>query len=132
MTSTLKFAEAHLDSFLNEENRNVVSNNVPVSLVSIEFDSKASNISNSVCASSAALYGRETDKNGRGSRGVRQDAGGGNIFAAFEQLESTVGTGASSMDDTFGNSLVIESMNLIRVRTYDDDGQGALTLSRKT
>jgi len=50
-----------LDSVLDEEDRNVIADNVPVSLICIEFYGKASNIANSVLGNvNNCIGGRET------------------------------------------------------------------------
>ena len=45
-----------LDRILDEEDRDIVSNNVPISLVSVELDSEASHVSHGVRATSATLH----------------------------------------------------------------------------
>jgi hypothetical protein len=101
-----------LDRLLDEEDGDVVANNVPIAFLSVEFGGEASNVSDSVCASSATLDGREASK-GWGSAGsVGQDRSSGNILKTLEELEFAMGTSTSSMDDTFRNTLVVESMNL--------------------
>jgi hypothetical protein len=45
---------------LDEEDGNVVTNNIPVAFFSVELDSEASNIANSVCGPPATKHGRES------------------------------------------------------------------------
>jgi hypothetical protein len=53
-----------LHRVLDEKDRNVVSNNVPVTLLSVELDGKASYITDSVCGSTATKNGGESEEDG--------------------------------------------------------------------
>lgn len=46
-----------LDRILNEENWNVVANDIPVALLSVELDSKTTDISHRVGAATASEHG---------------------------------------------------------------------------
>lgn len=50
---------------LDEEHRNIVANDIPVTLSRVELDCKASNISNSVCTAAATKNRGESDKHRR-------------------------------------------------------------------
>ena len=52
-----------LNCILDEEDRNIVAHQIPVSLVGIELDGEASYISNGVRTPFTPLDGGETDKN---------------------------------------------------------------------
>jgi len=53
-----------LDRVLDEEDRDVVSNNVPVTLLGVEFDRKPSNITNGIRGSARSKYSRESKEDG--------------------------------------------------------------------
>lgn len=53
---------SELDSILDEENRDVVSDQVPVTLVGVEFGCEPTNITHRVSASLAALHGGKADE----------------------------------------------------------------------
>lgn len=44
------------DGILDEENRDVIAHNVPVSLLRVELDGKATDITNCVCGASASKH----------------------------------------------------------------------------
>ncbi len=108
-----------LNRLLDEEDGDVVANNAPVAFFGVEFGGETSNVSDGVCASSAALHSGEANK-GRCSAGrVGQHASGGDILKTLEKLELAMSTSPSSMDDTFRNTLVVETMNLPRGKSLD-------------
>jgi hypothetical protein len=49
--------QKYLDGFLNEKHGDVVGHNVPVAFIRVELEGKASDVSNGVCATTAALHG---------------------------------------------------------------------------
>ena len=105
-----KFGE--LDGVLDEEDRDVVPDDVPVALLCVELDSEAANITNSVRRASAAEDGGESDED-RGLAGcVRQDASAGDIFGGFVEFECPKGTGTAGVDDTLGDAFMIEAVDL--------------------
>lgn len=101
-----------LHSVLDEENRDVVSNNVPVTLISIELDSEAPYIADSVCRSTAPKDCRESQENGCFARCVGQDAGRRYIRSRLEQGEFTKRSRTSGMYNTLWNSFVVEAVDL--------------------
>jgi len=68
-----RFVTTHLDGFLDEEHWYIVAHDVPITFIGVEFDREASDVSDSVCATSTALYGGETDEDRSCSGGVSQD-----------------------------------------------------------
>lgn len=100
------------DGFLDEEDGNIVADDIPIALIGVELCGEASNISHCVCTASTALHGGKADEGGGGTGGVGQDFGGGDIFQALEELEVTMGTGTSSVDDSLWNTLMVEAVNL--------------------
>lgn len=53
---------SELDSVLDEENRDVVSHQVPITLVCVKFGCESTNITHRVGASLAALHGGKADE----------------------------------------------------------------------
>jgi len=100
-----------LDRLLDEEDGDVVADNVPIAFFGVEFGGETSNVSDGVCATSATLDGREANKGWGGAGSVGQDPSGGHILKTLEELELAMGTSASSMYNTFRDTLVVESMN---------------------
>ena len=48
-----------LDAFLNEEDRNVVANNIPIALIGVELYGETADIANSISTASTTLNGGE-------------------------------------------------------------------------
>lgn len=65
-----------LDAVLNEEDWNVISNNIPITFIGVEFNGKPSHVTNSISASSTALYSGKTQENRGGPGGICQNSGG--------------------------------------------------------
>jgi hypothetical protein len=119
---------------LDEEHRNVVSNNIPVTLVGVELDGETTHVSHGVGTSTATKHGGEAHEDGGGSACVGEHTSAGELrdgVVEFEVAESTsalfeyavrnlsrgfrgfglAGT-YSCVDDSLRNSLVVESHNL--------------------
>lgn len=62
-----------LKSILDEEDRNVISNNIPVSLIGVELDSESPHISHGISASSRTQDCRESNEDWSGARRVGQN-----------------------------------------------------------
>jgi hypothetical protein len=60
---------------LNEEDGNIVSNNIPVTLLGVELASKTSDIANCVCGATATKNGRKSQEDGCLARCVSEYAG---------------------------------------------------------
>lgn len=101
-----------LDAILDEEDRNIISHDIPITLICVEFDREASHISYSISTPTTTLNGGEAQKDGSGSRCVSQNSGGRYILKTFIEFEVTMGCSSSCMYNTFRNSLMIEAMNL--------------------
>jgi hypothetical protein len=97
---------------LNEEDRDVVSNDIPVALVGVELDGETANVSHSVCRTTGSKYRRESEEDRRLARGVGQDFRTGDICGGFEEGEFTKRAGASGVHNTFWNALVVEAVDL--------------------
>lgn len=101
-----------LDRILNEEDGNVISNNIPVALLGIELDRKATNIAHSIGRAAAAQDRRESDKDGRFAGGICQDTGRSDVCGRLKQRELAMGTRSARVDDTLWNAFVVKAMDL--------------------
>jgi hypothetical protein len=101
-----------LDRVLNEKHRDVVSNNIPVTLLGVELDRKSANITNSIRRSTRSKYSRESEEDGGLTRCVGEDFGTSDIRSRFKEGELSKCAGASGMYDTFGDALVVEAVDL--------------------
>lgn len=97
---------------LNEKHRNVVANNVPITLIGVEFYRKATHITNSVCRSTATKNSRKAEKDRRLAGCVGKHAGGGHVGSGFEEREFPKGTGATGVNYAFWDTFVVEAVDL--------------------
>ena len=105
-----------LDSVLDEEHRDVVANDIPVALLSVELDRKPTDIANSVSTASRTLDGREPNKDRCLPRRVGKNAGARKLFYAFKQSEGAKGTCSSRMDYTLRDTFMVKTMDLYEMR----------------
>src|SRR3954454_9563987 len=103
-----------LNRVLYEEDWYVISNHIPVAFRSIEFDSKTTDISHGVGAATAPLNSGEAEEDWCLSRRIGQDRCKGKVLCAFEEREFAKRSSSSSMNNTLGNPLMVEVMNLER------------------
>jgi hypothetical protein len=68
-----------LHRILNEEDGNVVSNDIPVTFIGIEFHSEASNVANGIRGPTAAEHSGKAQEDWGFTRGVGQDTCTGDI-----------------------------------------------------
>ena len=99
-------------SILNEEYWNIVSDDIPITLSCVELYCKTSNISDSVCTTTATKNSGESNKNRSFSTRVSQYFGGGHICRTFKKSKHAKCTCPTSMNNTFWNPFVIKSMDL--------------------
>src|SRR5439155_10157887 len=101
-----------LDRILNEENRDIVADEIPVAFLRVEFDRKTTHIARKVRRSLVSGYGREPHKHGRFFAGPLKNVGLGDFGQRFVSLKETVSPVAAGMDHPFRDPLVIEMENL--------------------
>jgi hypothetical protein len=68
-----------MKNLLNKENRDIVAHDIPIALLRVEFDGKASHISDSVCGTTATKDGREAHENRCLAGGVGEDTSGADV-----------------------------------------------------
>jgi len=88
--------------------RQRTANNIPVALLGVEADSKATDVADRVGRATRAADGREAEEDGRLTRGVVEDAGLGELGDRRVELEGAVGGGTPGMDDALRDALVVE------------------------
>jgi hypothetical protein len=96
-----------LDGILNKENRNIVANNIEIAFVSVEPDSKAVNVSGSICGAPTSCNRGEADEGWGLLVGSIQERGTGDVRPVSEGLEGSVSSSTTSMDGAFWNALMI-------------------------
>ena len=101
-----------LNCVLNEEDWNVIAHDIPIALLSVELDGKASHITHCVGATSRSKDCRKSQEDRCGSRSVSQNPSTGHIFGAFVELEGSESTGTAGMDYSFGDTLVVKMVCL--------------------
>jgi hypothetical protein len=98
---------------LNEENWDIISNQIPVSLLGIEFGCEPAHIANSIGTAAASKDGGEADKDWSGTGCICEHFGVGNVFETLIKLERPEGARTTGVDYSLGNSFMIEVHNLI-------------------
>ena len=93
---------------------------VPVTLGCVKLGSKPTDITHGVRTTSSALDGREAHEHGCGSRRVGE-YWSESVFgrSVVKNVETPMSSSAASVDDAFGNTLVVESVNLVLVRRFN-------------
>lgn len=103
-----------LHGILDEKNGNVIADDVPITFLGVELDGKASNISDRVCTTTASKHGGEANEDWGGTGRVCENLCMGNIFGRFVDGEGAKRPGTTGMYHSFGDSLVVEAMDLRR------------------
>src|SRR5665647_3132860 len=93
---------------LDEENRNVVANQVPVTFFRVKLDGKSAYVTRGIYRTRAACDGRYTSKYGGLLTNLGEYPGGGVLFQRGGQLEESMHARPSRVNDTLGNTLMIE------------------------
>jgi hypothetical protein len=97
---------------LDKEDGDVVADDIPVAFFGIELGREASHITHGIGTALAALDSREPHKHRRAARGIRQDLSIGHVFGAFFEAEGPEGAGTTGVDDSFGDALMVEAVDL--------------------
>ncbi len=118
------------DRFLNEEDGDlgglsvehrviwlgityIIAHDVPIPFISVELDSKSPHVADRVCTPSTALDSGETDEDRGSARGIGQHSSRGDICGTFEEFEVAVCSGTPSMNNTFRNTFMVKTMDLM-------------------
>ena len=101
---------------------------VPVTLGCVKLGSEPTDVTHGVRTTSSALDGREAHEHGCGSRRV-SEYWSESVFgrSVVKNVETPMSSSAASVDDAFGNTLVVESVDLLhRDLVLKKSGTGAL------
>ncbi len=69
-----------LDGVLDKEDWDVIANDIPITLLSIELDGEASHVTDNVCTASATKHGGKSEEDRRGTGGIGKDVSAGDIL----------------------------------------------------
>ena len=104
-----------LDRILDEEDRDVVADEIPIALAGVELDREATHVARRVDRSRAAGDGREPGKHLGTLALLLEQVGDGDIGQAFGTFEIAVRRRSARMDDALGNALVVEVVDLLAI-----------------
>ena len=102
-----------LDRVLDEEDRDVVADEVPVAFLGIELDGEAAHVARRIDRPGTAGHGREAGEDGRALADLGQDPGRRVLRQRLRQLEEAVHAGTAGMHDALGDAFVIEVGDLL-------------------
>ena len=102
-----------LDRVLDEEDRDVVADEVPVALLGVELHGEAADVAGEVGRALAAGDGREPDEDRRLLALALEQVGAGDVGERLVVLEVAVGPVAAGVDDPLGDALVVEVEDLL-------------------
>ena len=93
----------------------VPPNEIPVAFLRVELGGETADVADSVGAPPGSLDGGKANKGGCGPAGVGQNARRG-VFGSsvVRDTEVAVSTSTASMNDTLGNTLVVESLDFLQ------------------
>ena len=96
------------DGILDEENRNVVADQVPVAFLGVKLDGKTAYVTRGIDRTGTACDGRYTGKHRCLLTHLGEYLGGGVLLQRGGQLEKSMHARPPRMNDPLRNSLVIE------------------------
>src|ERR1035437_1354623 len=96
------------DGILDEENRDVVADQVPVAFLGVKLDGKPAYVTRGIDRTRAACDGRYAGKNGGLLAYLGEYPGGGVLLQRDGQLEESMRARRTRVYDTLGNTFVIE------------------------
>jgi len=96
------------DGVLDEENRDVVADQVPIAFLGVKLDGKPAYVTRGVGRARAACDGRDAGKHGALLTDLGEYPGGGVLLQRGGQLEESMHAGRTRVNDALGNALVIE------------------------
>ena len=103
----------NLIGVLDEEDRDVVADEVPVALLGVELHGEAADVAGQVGRALAAGDGREPDEDRRLLALSLEEVGPGDVGERLVVLEVAVCAEAAGMDDALGDALVVEVEDLL-------------------
>ena len=101
-----------LDGVLDEEDRDVVADEIPVAFIGVEFHGEAAHVSRCIDGARAAGDRGETCEERRAFAGFGEEASAGEIGDRFRAFEKSVCGASAGVDDAFGDALMVEVEDL--------------------
>ena len=101
-----------LDGVLNEEDWDVIADDIPIALLGVELDGKPPHVSHCIATTPRSKNGKESKEDRRVSRSVSQDPRIGHVCGAFIEFEGSKCTGTACMNNSFWDTLVVETVYL--------------------
>jgi hypothetical protein len=102
-----------LDRVLDEEDRHVVADQIPVAFVGVELGGEAAHVANGIVGAARSLDGGKAHEYRRFLVGILKQPGLGVLGGFRVGLEIAMRCRAAGMDDTLGNALVVEMVELL-------------------
>lgn len=102
-----------LDRILNEEDRDVVADQVPVALSRVELHGEAPHVARRIYRSRAAGHSRKAGEQLCLLAHLGQDFRRRIVFQTLGQFEETMRRRAARMDDSLRNPLMVEMLDLL-------------------
>src|ERR1700748_1763551 len=102
-----------LDSVLNEEDRNVITHQVPVTFWRVHFHRETANVPGGISGAPRTCYGRKSHKHGGLQSRVGENFRGRVLGERLIDLKKTVGCRPSGMYHPLGNPVMIEVLDLL-------------------
>src|SRR5450759_1276184 len=102
-----------LDGILDEENRDVVADQVPIAFLSVELDGEPAHVTRGIYRTRAAGDGRYASENGCLLTNLGEYPGGGVLLQRRGQLEKPMRARRSRVNDALGDTLMIEMRDLL-------------------
>ena len=112
--------------------RREIPNNVPIALFGVELDSKTTDISDSIGTTTTSEDCREAQEDRSSPRGIGQHTGGRDVGGTLEKLEGTMSCSTTSMYNSLGDALMIETVNLLARSMILKQGWSSLVLGRNS
>ena len=102
-----------LDRVLDEEDRDVVADEVPVALLRVELHGEAADVAGEVGRALVAGDRREAHEHRGALAGSLEQVGAGDVGQRLVGLEEAVGAEAAGVDHALGDALVVEVEDLL-------------------
>ena len=105
-----------LDRVLDEEDRDVVADEIPVALLRVELHGEAAHVAGEIERALVAGDGREADEDLGVLAGSLEQVGAGDVGQGLVVLENAVGAIAAGVHHALGDPLVVEVEDLLAER----------------
>ena len=102
-----------LDRILNEEDRDIVADQIPIAFLRVELDREAAHIARQIGRTLRSRDGRKAHESGHLLPHALQHIGARHIAQRFRQLEIAMRAIAAGMNDALWNALMVEVKHLL-------------------